>query len=94
MLAIGRALMSSPELILMDEPTLGLSPILCRNLAAIIANLNKEQGITILLVEQNAKMALNLATWGYVLEGGKIALEGTCENLRKTERVIQIYLGQ
>jgi branched-chain amino acid transport system ATP-binding protein len=94
MLAIGRALMSSPELILMDEPTLGLSPIVCRNLSKIIANLNQEQGITILLVEQNAKMALSLATWGYVLEGGKIALEDTCENLRKTERVIQIYLGQ
>jgi branched-chain amino acid transport system ATP-binding protein len=94
MLAIGRALMSSPDLILMDEPTLGLSPIVCQNLSAIIKNLNQEQGKTILLVEQNAKMALNLASWGYVLEGGKIALEDTCENLKKTERVIQIYLGQ
>jgi branched-chain amino acid transport system ATP-binding protein len=94
MLAIGRALMSSPELILMDEPTLGLSPIVCQNLAAIINSLNKEQEITILLVEQNAKMALNLATRCYVLEGGKIALEDTCENLRKNERVKQIYLGQ
>ena len=94
MLAIGRALMSSPEIILMDEPTLGLSPIVCQNLAAIIHTLNKEQGITILLVEQNAKMALSLATWGYVLEGGKVALEDTCENLKKTERVKQIYLGQ
>ena len=64
MLAIARALMSSPELILMDEPTLGLSPIICRKVAEIIASLNKEQGITILLVEQNARMALNLATWG------------------------------
>ena len=94
MLAIGRALMSSPELILMDEPTLGLSPLVCQNLVAIIQSLNKERGITILLVEQNAKMALNLASWGYVLEGGKIALQDTCENLRKSERVIQIYLGQ
>jgi branched-chain amino acid transport system ATP-binding protein len=94
MLAIGRALMSSPELMLMDEPSLGLSPLVCQNLAAIIQSLNKERGITILLVEQNAKMALNLATWGYVLEGGKIALEDTCENLRKTERIIQIYLGR
>jgi branched-chain amino acid transport system ATP-binding protein len=94
MLAIGRALMSSPELVLMDEPTLGLSPIVCQNLAVIINSLNKEQGITILLVEQNAKMALNLGTWGYVLEGGKIALEDTCEHLRKNERVVQIYLGQ
>jgi branched-chain amino acid transport system ATP-binding protein len=93
MLAIGRALMSSPELMLMDEPTLGLSPLVCQNLAAIIQSLNKERGITILLVEQNAKMALKLAAWGYVLEGGKIALEDTCENLKKTERVIQIYLG-
>jgi branched-chain amino acid transport system ATP-binding protein len=93
MLAIGRALMSSPELMLMDEPTLGLSPLVCQNLAAIIQSLNKERGITILLVEQNAKMALNLAAWGYVLEGGKIALEDTCENLKKTERVIQSYLG-
>jgi branched-chain amino acid transport system ATP-binding protein len=78
----------------MDEPTLGLSPIVCQNLAVIINSLNKEQGITILLVEQNAKMALNLGTWGYVLEGGKIALEDTCEHLRKNERVVQIYLGQ
>lgn len=93
MLAIGRALMSSPELILMDEPTLGLSPLVCQNLAAIIRSLNKERGITILLVEQNAKMALNLAAWGYVLEGGKIALEDTCDNLRKNERIVQIYLG-
>jgi len=94
MLAIARALMSSPDLILMDEPTLGLSPIICRNVAEIIAGLNKEQGITILLVEQNARMALNLATWGYVLEGGKIALEDTCENLKKNETVTQVYLGQ
>ncbi len=93
MLAIGRALMSSPELILMDEPTLGLSPLVCQNLAAIIRSLNKERGITILLVEQNAKMALNLAAWGYVLEGGKIALEDTCDNLKKNERIVQIYLG-
>ncbi len=94
MLAIARALMSNPKLILMDEPTLGLSPIMCQSLADIIVRLNKEQGMTILLVEQNARMALGLATWGYVLEGGKIALADTSENLKKNEKVTQVYLGQ
>lgn len=92
MLAIARALMSSPELILMDEPSLGLSPILIGHLAEIIKTLNKQKN-TILLVEQNARMALNLGYWGYVLEGGKIPLGDKCENLKENERVKQIYLG-
>ncbi len=93
MLAIARALMSSPKFILMDEPTLGLSPLLCRQLADIIFGLNRGRAITILLVEQNARMALDLADWGYVLEGGKIALADKSENLKENERVKQIYLG-
>jgi branched-chain amino acid transport system ATP-binding protein len=94
MLAIARALMSSPRVILMDEPTLGLSPIVCQDLANIIRDLNTEGGISILLVEQNARMALNLGDWGYVLEGGKIALEDRCSNLKQNAKVIQAYLGQ
>jgi len=94
MLAIARALMSSPRLILMDEPTLGLSPIVSRNLANIVRSLKEEEGLTILLVEQNARMALNLADRGYVFEGGEIALEDRCENLRRNERVMRVYLGR
>lgn len=94
MLAISRALMSNPRLLLMDEPTLGLSPIVCLNLARFISTLNRERGITILLVEQNARIALNLGHRGYVLEGGQVAIGDTCENLKRNEKVIKVYLGQ
>jgi branched-chain amino acid transport system ATP-binding protein len=94
MLAIARALMSNPKLILMDEPTLGLSPLLCGQLIQIISDLNKEQEITILLVEQNARIALNLAEWGYILESGRIALGDSCDVLKENEKVKQIYLGE
>ena len=94
MLAIARALMSSPRVVLMDEPTLGLSPLVCQELANIIRDLNTKGGISIVLVEQNARMALNLGDRGYVLEGGKIALEDRCINLRQNAKVIQAYLGQ
>src|SRR5262245_22971247 len=85
MLAIGRALMAKPKLILMDEPSLGLSPKLVRDIFAIIRRLKEERGATILLVEQNAKAALEVADYGYVLELGKVAMEGTVAQLVATE---------
>ncbi len=94
MLAIARALMGSPLLILMDEPTLGLSPLICKHLATIIRDLNKKEHKTLLLVEQNARMALSLSDHAYVLERGEIALEGRCDELRRNEKVARAYLGQ
>ena len=92
MLAMGRALMTDPKLLLMDEPSLGLSPILCREIAKIIRDLH-QAGRTIVLVEQNARLALALAQKGYVMETGKIALEGPAEDLRENDEVKHTYLG-
>ncbi|NIS69195.1 MAG: ATP-binding cassette domain-containing protein [Proteobacteria bacterium] len=92
MLAIGRALMSKPKLLLMDEPSLGLSPLLCLEIARIIRDIH-EEGRTIVLVEQNARLALNLAQKGYVLETGRIVLEGEALDLRENEQVKKAYLG-
>ena len=89
MLAISRALLSRPKLMLMDEPSLGLSPLLTQEIFRIIVRINQEQGTTILLVEQNANMALEVADYGYVLEVGRIVMEDTCQRLaarRKTCR--------
>lgn len=91
-LAIARALMARPKLLLLDEPSLGLSPVLVRELFQVIRELNRE-GVTILLAEQNAHMALQTADYGYVLETGKVALEGEASALREDERVRQLYLG-
>jgi branched-chain amino acid transport system ATP-binding protein len=93
MLAIGRALMARPKLILMDEPSMGLSPLLVKEVFGIIRRLNEELGITILLVEQNARMALSVASYGYVMEGGKVVLDGTAEALSTNEDVKEFYLG-
>jgi branched-chain amino acid transport system ATP-binding protein len=93
MLAIGRALMARPKLILMDEPSMGLSPLLVKEVFSIIQRLNKDLGITILLVEQNARMALSVASYGYVMEQGKIVLDGTAEELANNEDVKEFYLG-
>lgn len=93
MLAIGRALMAKPKLILMDEPSMGLSPLLVKEVFAIIKRMNKELGISILLVEQNANMALNAADFGYIMENGKIVLDGTAEELKNNEDVKEFYLG-
>lgn len=93
MLAISRALLSRPKLMLMDEPSLGLSPLLTREIFGIIARINREQGTTILLVEQNARMALEIAHFGYILEVGRIMMEDTCENLARKEDVQEFYLG-
>jgi branched-chain amino acid transport system ATP-binding protein len=93
MLAIGRALMARPKLMLLDEPSLGLSPILVKEIFAIIRRLNEEQNVTMLLVEQNANMALKTAHYGYVLEVGRIVLEGACSKLIQNEDVREFYLG-
>jgi branched-chain amino acid transport system ATP-binding protein len=93
MLAISRALMSRPALMLLDEPSLGLSPKLTQEIFAIIRRINRERGTTILLVEQNAAMALELADHGYVLEVGRIVMEDTCERLRQKDDIREFYLG-
>ena len=93
MCAIGRALMSRPETVLLDEPSMGLSPMLVKEVFDIIRKLNKELGITILLVEQNAKLALNLSSRSYIMENGKIVMEGKSEDLLENEDVKEFYLG-
>ncbi len=93
MLAISRALMGAPELILLDEPSLGLSPKLTREIFEIVARINRERGTTILLVEQNANMALNVADYGYVLENGRIVMEDRCDVLREKDDIREFYLG-
>lgn len=92
MLAMGRALMSNPKLLLLDEPSLGLSPLLCFEIAKIIRSIH-EEGRTIVLVEQNARLALALAEKGYVFETGSIVLEGDAKDLRENEDVKKAYLG-
>ena len=93
MLAIGRALMARPKLILLDEPSLGLSPLLVQEIYRIIRRLKEEGGAAMLLVEQNAKMALDVADFGYVLDGGRIVLDGSAERLKSNEDVKEFYLG-
>lgn len=93
MLAIGCALMARPRLLLLDEPSLGLAPIVAHEIFRLIRRLNAEQGITVLLVEQNARMALQLASYGYVMENGKIVLDGPAERLREDADVKEFYLG-
>jgi branched-chain amino acid transport system ATP-binding protein len=94
MLAISRGLMARPRLLLLDEPSMGLAPMVTREIFEIIETINRTQGVTILLVEQNANLALEIAHYGYVLETGRIALADTSENLRKNEAVQSSYLGQ
>jgi branched-chain amino acid transport system ATP-binding protein len=93
MLAIGRALMLRPKLMLLDEPSLGLSPALVAEIAAIIVRLRHEQGVTIVLVEQNARMALDIGDFGYVMELGRVVMEDTCERLKESSDVQEFYLG-
>lgn len=94
MLAISRALMSKPKLLLLDEPSLGIAPILVRTIFEQIVELNKKTGITILLVEQNANMALSVSDYGYVMETGEIILEGDAKSLSQNEEVKKAYLGE
>jgi branched-chain amino acid transport system ATP-binding protein len=92
MLAIGRALMAQPKLLLLDEPSMGLAPVIVDRIYEVVRELNA-QGVTILLVEQNANYALDVSSRGYVLETGRIALTDTSDNLRNDERVQAAYLG-
>jgi branched-chain amino acid transport system ATP-binding protein len=93
MLAIGRALMLRPAIMLLDEPSLGLSPLLVSEIAEIVVRLNREQKVTVLLVEQNAKIALEISEYGYVLELGRIVMEDTSERLRNATDIREFYLG-
>ena len=94
MLAIGRGLMARPKLMMLDEPSLGLSPLLTQEIFDIIARLNAEQGVTMLLVEQNAHIALATAHTGYVLEMGRIVMAGSTEKLRASDDIQEFYLGK
>lgn len=93
MLAIGRALMARPKLMMLDEPSLGLAPMLVREIFGIIERINREQATTILLVEQNAKLTLDVADYAYIMENGRIVLEGYPEDLRANADVREFYLG-
>ena len=94
MLAIGRGLMARPEVLLLDEPSLGLSPLLVQEIFGIIKRLNSEQGVTMLLVEQNANIALKTAHYGYVMEIGRIVMDDTAEKLMASEDIQEFYLGK
>jgi branched-chain amino acid transport system ATP-binding protein len=93
MLVIGRALMAHPELLLLDEPSLGLAPLLVKEIFQIIRRINHEQGTTLIVVEQNANMALQIANYGYVMENGKVVLESNADDLRENPDVKEFYLG-
>ena len=93
MLVIGRALMAHPKLLLLDEPSLGLAPMVVQEIFRIIRRINEERGATIILVEQNASMALQIAHYGYVMENGKIVMEGAAAELRENPDVKEFYLG-
>jgi len=93
MLAIARALLSKPKLLLLDEPSMGLAPIIVSEIFRIIQEI-KEEGTTVLVVEQNAKQALKIADYGYVMETGKIIMEGFAKDLLKDERIVEAYLGK
>ncbi|MEE2777674.1 MAG: ABC transporter ATP-binding protein [Acidobacteriota bacterium] len=93
MLAIGRAMMAQPRVMLLDEPSLGLAPLLVHEIFEIVHRINEEEGTTILLVEQNATLALDIAHYGYIMEGGRVVLEGEPDVLRSNEDVKEFYLG-
>ncbi len=93
MLAIARALMSRPKLLLLDEPSLGLAPLIVQEIFAILTTINREEGVSMLLVEQDAVRALNVASYAYLLETGRVALEGTAEQLAASDDVRRAYLG-
>ncbi len=93
MLVMGRALMAHPKLLLLDEPSLGLAPFLVTEIFEIVRKINEEQGTTIVLVEQNANMALQIAHYGYVMENGKIVMEGRADDLKDNRDIKEFYLG-
>lgn len=93
MLVMGRALMARPKLMLLDEPSLGLSPLLVKEIFEILKRLNQEQNVTMLLVEQNVRIALSISGYGYILENGRLVLEGTGQELMENEDIKEFYLG-
>ena len=93
MLVVGRALMAHPKLMLLDEPSLGLSPMLTKEIFQIVKRINTEEKTSILLVEQNAQAALKLADYGYVMENGRVVMDGPAEKLRDNEDIKEFYLG-
>ena len=93
MMAVGRALMATPKLMLLDEPSLGLAPLLVEEIFQILTRLNKDQKVTLLLVEQNVSMALNIAQHGYIMENGRVVLDGDAKTLYDNEDVREFYLG-
>jgi len=93
MLLVGRALIARPKLLMLDEPSVGLAPNIAEELFATIEAINREQGLTILLVEQNAHTAMALCDYGYIIESGRIVLHGTREKLSENEDVREFYLG-
>ena len=93
MVAIGRALMSRPKMILLDEPSMGLAPLLVKEIFEIVERLNREEGVTFLLAEQNTNIALRYASYGYILENGRVVLDGTAKELRENTDVKEFYLG-
>lgn len=93
MLVMGRALMARPKVMLLDEPSLGLSPLLVREIFKLIEEIKRKEGVSILLVEQNARKALGLSDYGYVMENGRIVLDGPSEKLRENEDIKEFYLG-
>ena len=93
MIAIGRALMAHPTMILLDEPSMGLAPQLVKQIFEIVAEINRKEGVTILLAEQNTNMALQYAEYAYILENGRVVMEGTAKSMRDNEDVKEIYLG-
>ena len=94
MLAVGRAVVARPKLLLLDEPSLGLAPLIVQEIFGIIQRINREEGVTILLVEQNAHLALLISSYGYVIENGKVVLDGPSERLRQDRDVQEFYLGR
>ena len=93
MLVIGRAMMASPRLMMLDEPSLGLAPLLVEEIYDIIRRFNTEQKTSVLLVEQNVRIALSIAHYGYVMENGRIVLDGTADFLKNNEDVKEFYIG-
>ena len=93
MLAVARALMSGPRLLLLDEPSLGLAPLVVREIFRIVRTINREEGVSVLLVEQNAAMALDLADQAYLLETGRVVMSGGADELKKDDAIRRSYLG-